>query len=214
MADPALPPNILREIAELRDRVQTLERANQLQASSVRGGAFVVLDDDGVEVARAGRLPNTTDGFTVSSDTVGFDHLHVNGQLGVALPWLTHNWYDSSLSKTVTSGTFAEVWRCVFELTTSPALRFRVPVNLDSSCTLELRVLLNTVQLGSDLVVAPSTVTTLDYRKIHGVGLLAGPVTLQLMARRTSVGGTGLVYMPTPTTVGMGFPSTPPGGWV
>jgi hypothetical protein len=46
------------------------------------------------------------------------------------------------------------------------------------------------------------------------VSLLFGPVTLQLMARRTSVGGTGVVYMPTPTHVGYYFPSYEADGWV
>lgn len=216
--DPALPPNLARTIADLERRLRNVESSNRLQSSSVRGGTFQVLDDDGNEVARTGRLqssPFAVDGFYVNSETGAGWHLYVGDNVGFALPWLDHAWFDPTDAISVTSGTFVETWRCVFELATSYVVKFRVFVDVPAATTAELRVLgPGDVQVGGDKSVVGASVAYHEFDTNAGLTLASGPISFKLQVRRTAGAGTISVYKPSPLAVGaVGFVNDPD-GWV
>lgn len=50
MPDPALPASLAAELAELRRRLDAVERSPRLPNSSIRGGALTILNEDGTDV--------------------------------------------------------------------------------------------------------------------------------------------------------------------
>lgn len=200
MQDSGVPGGMAGRFAELERRLKALEVQQRARSSGVQGGSLRVLDENGVEVARAGRMPEGQDGLSVSSNGP-IPYLRVDDQLGVALPWMVHPFRDPSLSKLVTLGTFAPVWEAYVELITGLQALFRTLVYADVGTTLELRFVIASVVVGG--VKSVSGVTQyVEWRRAHGALLHTGPVAFSLEARRSAGAGNCGVYSPAELAIG------------
>lgn len=210
----ALPPTLAGKFGELEHRIEWLERSNKLLASTITGGSLVVQDDDGVIIARIGRLVSGFDGLRVQTAS-GASMLEADQERGMVTPWLATPWRDTTLSKVVTSGTMGTVWETATELLFSIDLLFRVRVTVDAATTGELQVFhgQTAAVIGSVKSLTASTDAFYEFRFTHSIALNSGPHTFSLQARRASGAGNVTVYTPYPFSYG-GNMTTVAGGWV
>jgi hypothetical protein len=201
--DPALPPNLARDLAEIRRRLKNVESANRLQSSSVRGGAMLVLDDDGNSIVYMGRLIGTNDGLQVDGDGGATGMMHVSSQIGWAQPYLmTSTFVRPTEAETVTSGSFVDAWLAKAEQNLSEHVRFTCAVATDAATTAEVRFTVAGTPIGDTLVLAGSHSAYHEFAAPTGGVLFAGPYWMALQARRT--GGAGNVYVYRPFGLVMG----------
>lgn len=217
MLDPAMPdPTGAAELRDLRRRIEALERANKLLASSIVGGSLIVKDDDAVEIVRLGRLVSGFDGLRVQTAALE-PVLEADQERGTVVPWLMSPWYGSTgWSLITTSATMQTLWETATELLFSYSVLFRVRVKCAAATTGEIQIVhaqTSTVMGGTTKAIPAASDAFYEFRYIHGISMNSGPHTFQLQARRTSGAGNVEVYNPYPFSYGANM--TPvAGGWV
>lgn len=226
MADPALPPNLLDDIAELKRRVRTLETANRLESSSIGGSSTIggsslltVLDSTGGQVARLGTLGGTYgNGLHLTDPATNATVLFASDAGGTVVPYLANPWRRFDEYFPVTSATFAETYQCRLESVSSVMIRFTAWLSADASTTGEVRLVVNAAQLGSTVSIAAASIQRYEFSMAHGIVLQGGPVEIAVQARRLTGAGNVNVYEPSGLTLGSkvahggAFPE-PAGGW-
>ena len=120
MSDPTLPPSLAAEIAELKRRLNNLERSQRLPFSSTRGGAFLFLDDDGNTRKTLGNvnLDGSIGGVTAAygefmrGDGGALIFMTREGERGMVYPEVTlpGRALTPTFDLTITSGTFTSYW--------------------------------------------------------------------------------------------------------
>ena len=119
MADPTLPPSLAAELADLRRRLDSLERSPRLPFSSTRGGAFRFLDDAGAtrmtlgNVALDGSIGGVSAayGLMLRGDQGAIILMTREGEDGLVYPELPVPVRDPSEAQaSTTSGSFVPLW--------------------------------------------------------------------------------------------------------
>ena len=222
----ALPPSLASDIADIRRRLDVLERSNKLLSAAIIGGALRVLDIAEDPVALLGALPTSlydpvaTNGLRVySAGGTGIAPLlSVNQLNGLAFPWLSTEWKTTTDSVVVTSGTFATQWTSTTELVFAKEILFRVRLAVDASTTAEAQVLVTAVDgtgggvMGNVLSLSAATDAVREFRLGHSQTIGGGPLMFSLQVRRVTGAGNVTVYHPHPLHHG-GIGAVT-GGWV
>ena len=237
--DLALSPSLASKLAALENRIAILERTNQLEAATIRGGSLRVLDDTGAPVAllgedadgRRGLVIYDTDGNVVATigtnadGEVGIDVqdpttstplLKAIAGSGLVTPPTPHGWIaDSDPGVTITSGTFAFAWTTTIEVVTGDEVGFRVPFLASVGTTGEAEVTFNGVTVGGTKTISSGASINPSFRETlpGSIPLGSGTIDVALMVRRTSGAGAIVVYSPTELTNGSQLDSFPSGGW-
>jgi hypothetical protein len=199
--DPALPPNLAALLADLTDRVKTLESSNHLLSSSILGGSFSVLDVNGAVVLTLGALIES-DGTPVSGISAampsGTSTLWIDSVAGTVLPMIMAPMVNSTESST-TSATFASFFTSVVLGMTADSATCWIPGRVDAGTVGEVRLHHNYSGGASTSAITLTSTTSVyaifDWR--HGVPLSTN-TTFTVEARRVS--GAGSVYLSLPPT--------------
>lgn len=209
MADPALPASLAAELADLRRRLDAVERSPRLPNSSIRGGALTILDDAGDIVAQVGDFvgpdgaPDT--GLHFPNDRVGMSQEH-----GLFRPRLQVEARTLNVTQNTTSGTFSTLWQFVTRsMASGVEVTFACATDAATSAELRLEVIRSgggTSYSAVKTVPAsnPSTYFTwlLDLRAITNPVTIGQPLFLNVQARRTGGAGTVYVFQPPPMVFG------------
>jgi len=216
MLDPTIPdPSGKAATRDLERRVEALERANQLMASTIKGGSFRVFDENDNEIVRLGAFDEAGyDGFYVK-DAAGTQILGANGVQGFSVPGVTVPCRCNTELVAVTAGTWTTAYTWTIEVVTAIEFRFRVPLTCDVGSTGEVRVYNNTgaAMIGNVKTLASGASEVAQFRATHGLTIGTGPINVLLQAQRTSGAGNVNVYEPSGLWVGANQVPVA-GGWV
>ncbi len=193
MPDPALPPSLAADLADLRRRLSSLESSPKAPFTSINAGALTVLDDSGVIRVIVGQLSTPGKYGVQVIDTSGGTPFKVD-QDGMHTPYLATPFFDPAASKPVTSGSFVEVYRARVELITEVGCYVWVQASGDASTTGEIRIRTGANTTNAVSVFAGAFVLQ-QFRWLHGQTLQSGPVDFSIEARRTSGAGNVNVYL-------------------
>lgn len=215
MPDPRLPPNLADEIADLKRRLDNLERSPSIPFSSARGGAFLYLDENGGPRWVMGNVHVNADGNVGTSEqdvygVMGFGDSSSagfflrEGQRALAYPGQSFTFHDYQAFKAITSGSFVPVWNVQLDQVVGEVIKVVFFVGTDAATTGEVRL--------SDAVSGQTTTayTTpansgkfISYEWLHPAtsGLFDNRVRntrldLRVDARRASGAGNVNVYLP------------------
>lgn len=201
------------ELADIRRRLDNLERSPKTYNAGVVGRFRVIdvpEDPEGTEVARLGRLydglADTGDiGIRVRSPSLDKRLLQASRQYGLTEPHLAYPWRDPAVSKGVTSATFAAIWLCTIDRMEAMQVRIGVRIVVPAATTAEVRCSEAGGASSSTLVkvLAASTDATHVVLWAHVQGLTARDTDITVEVRRASGAGTVLVYEPEPLTFGL-----------
>lgn len=220
------PTSLDADLREIRRRLQTMEGAERAALTSIsddQGRMLVNLTRDGLifydpatgaEILRLDgsglsmydaqgdlrtRIGEIATGYGMQVLDAGgtFERLRVD-EAGFRHPYFAHPWSKADDFVTVTSGTFATVFRSRVDLITSEGLYAWVTAGSDVGTTGEFRLRDGWSGATTAAVAVPdgSTGTEQQFRWLHGEALSAGPITFELQARRTSGAGDVRVYAP------------------
>lgn len=220
--DPTLPPSLAAEIAELKRRLNNLERSPRLPFSSTRGGAFKFIDDaggprfllgNGALNAQLEVVQQNTYGVALYGDDAAKGFVMAQGYRGIAYPRIILPMArlvdDPSglLYHVTTSGTFESIMSTTQELPSHEVVEAFFAVISDSGTVGEVRLL--DVQSGlatNALSVNTSgAIKTAKFQWIHPATVgLDDPrggrdttLALRIQGRRVSGAGSLFVYWTT-----------------
>jgi hypothetical protein len=214
--DPTLPPSIATELADLKRRLDNLERSPSLPVSSTRGGVFVFLDNDGVVRAAEGNVNDAGQpvagaayGFFLYGDTGTLLVAQKTGDKGITFPNQKISFHDP-LNPLVTSGTFVTLWEDYVSQPAHEVVYIEISAFTDVGTTGEIRLIDNLTNTVTSVASYPSgTNKQTNFEWIHpaGVGAFAtrnqGPgavstaaLQLAIQARRTGGAGNFGVHPP------------------
>lgn len=211
MSDPTLPPSLAAELADLRRRLDNLERSQRLPFSSTRGGAFRFLDNNGAtrmtlgNVALDGSIGGATAayGLMLRGDQGAIILMTRAGEDGLAYPELPVPVRDpNEAQSSTTSGTFAQLWEARWDF---PPAAIYVCQGFCSSAvgtTGEMRLRIGATSTSALTIPSgASNIYTFEWLHPAPTGLYDPNPTelnfiMQIEARRTS--GTGNVSIARP----------------
>lgn len=208
--DPAMPPDLAREINDLKARLSKLERLSQLGQSSIDAGALRLLTSDKHVVLAAGNVD--FDG-TVGATTTGYGTFVYDGsdslvfaaksgqrgRIYPAQPLPMH----SATGQQITGSTFASIFETEVLSPDGDVYQIQGAVTTDASCTGEIRLTCGTHHTSVISVPAstsafyrwdwlhPGTTGLFDDRTGREQNLF-----LQLEARRVTGTGTMRLFPP------------------
>ena len=212
MADPTLPPSLAAEIADLRRRLNNLERSQRLPFSSTRGGAFLFFDDSGNRRKAMGNvnLDGSIGGITTAYGEFEYGDggaiaLAVReGDRGIMYPEMEIP-HHTPTSINVTSGSFLTLWESYQHFPAYEVVFVEMAVITDAGTSGEVRLFENgNNQATSVASVGAAFNGTVQFEWLHPAhtGLYdprAQPSTnllLAVQARRTGGAGNVIVFPP------------------
>lgn len=206
MSDPTLPPSLAAEIADLKRRLNNLERSQRLPFSSTRGGAFLFLDDNGQprmtlgNVALDGSVGGVLAayGLMLRGDQGAIVLMTRAGDDGIVYPELpVPIWDPGEPNKDTTSATFVSMWEARWDFPPSDVYRCEGFVASAVGTTGEMRLVIGATAT-SVLAIPAAANNTYSFDWIHPAptGLYdpsstEGSLVVSIQARRT--GGAGAV---------------------
>jgi hypothetical protein len=216
MIDDAVPSGMAGRWAEMERRIANLERAQRIRSSGIQGGALIVADANGVEIARVGQLPSGKDGLRVSGTAPGLNHLLVDED-GFTLPFHAHPWRLATLSpQSVSSTSFTSIWLLNPQLAEGPFLETTVFVSQPGGTTCEMRLYRPALAaaIGSPITLTATT-QTVRWKGPHGVPVRTlALATIALQIRVASGAGPVTIHEPTEGAIGGELGSGDPLGWL
>jgi hypothetical protein len=210
MPDPALPASLAAELADLRRRLDQLERSPRLQSSSISGGTLAIRDDAGALVAQVGDFTGpdgaADTGFYFPDDAVGVSRDH-----GLFRPRLQAEPRRLNQFENVTGGTFSPVWQWVTSVLAS-GVRASFAVWTPAGVTGEVRLKVTYATSSGDLLSYTATKVIpadtgavplyhtylIDFRAITNPVPVGADVFVDVEARRTAGASAMVVYQPYP----------------
>lgn len=215
MPDPALPPSLAAELAELRRRLDALERSPRLPWSSSQGGSLRVIDPTQAlrllagNVTFDGSIGGVTDAYGVFA--YGDDQTLAagvrQGDRGLAYPTRSVPMSDPAAAITVTSAGFVDTWAGAVNAPGSEVATVVVGVATDAGTTGEVQLYDIYSASGTNAAVVGSSANgyaRFEWLHPATTGLYdsragrAQTLRLAVRARRTS--GTGNLYLYPPAT--------------
>lgn len=210
--DPTLSPSLAAELADLKRRLDNLERSPKVPFSSTRGGVFSFLDEDGnlrFALGNETGLDGSINGITTVYGAFGHGDGNAiafalrEGDRGLTYPIFPVPLHDV-VSKVVTSGSFVGLWECNVDFPALEVLNIRGAVQSDVGTTGELRIVDSFSGINTNVLTIPSnTNSAYSFEWIHpaSVGLYddrprLGGLALAVHARRTGGAGNLTVFQP------------------
>jgi hypothetical protein len=147
-SDPQLPASLAAEIADLKRRLDNLERSPKLPNSSTRGGKFAFLDAGGgprwsmgnVELAADGSISEQSAyGVFGYGDEGALAFILKQGARGLAYPHINVPFYKTT-GDAVTSGSFVSLWETTIDHPAHEVLWMELAVITDAGTTGEVRL--------------------------------------------------------------------------
>jgi len=215
MADPTLPPSLAAEIADLKRRLNNLERSQRLPFSSTRGGAFLFLDDGGgprlvlgnASVDDDGLItPQAVYGVVGHGDDATIGLLLKQGVRGLAYPIIPIPMTKAGDLVAVTSGTFVTLFETTVDFPAEEVIVAVHAVVTDAGTTGEVRLRdtsSGTTTSAQSIPAAYSGVATFKWLHPSLAGLndqrfvtesRVAPLAVEVQARRTGGAGNVNVY--------------------
>lgn len=204
--------------AQFAEIIRKLEsRIAALEGAPLVGSNLTMVDDHGDVRVRIGRMTaagggtGTVYGFEGVTQPGnadwpgGFPFLRVSSD-GAEYPYISTAWIDPALFKSVTSGTFADVYQSFNGLIEHKYVSAYIRVATPVGTTGEIRLANVTTSTQSPAVAVPSN--TNGYLLVpawaHGSMLWTGPILFSVQARRLTgsgnvdvyQGGFGLTHLP------------------
>lgn len=215
---------LLRELADLKERVKRLERGNPLAGQLPAGESIEVVDPaDGSALVTLGNLGVVGTGAAFR-DTAGTlvaaigqlaagpgimvgnnptptsaDTFFLTTNEGIIYPWLGFPWYQANYSVPITNASFENAWQTIIPLTTGSQMYVEVVVGTGVGTTGEFRVRhINSGATTSVVSVGAAATVTQVFRWDLGTDMFAGsgPARFEIQARRTGGAGNVNVYGP------------------
>lgn len=157
-----------------------------------------------------GAAPAGVDRLRIRSSTDPTLPVFEVGGEGTLQPWLAYPMVDANLNATVSSGTFASLWKATIDLVSHKALLLTVPFTTAVGTSVELRV-------KAGIATAPlETVTVGSFAFLyweHGTPPGTGPVVVSVEARVSAGASTGHIYTPVVTFRGRAVDATASAIW-
>lgn len=198
MADMTVPRTLADRLADIERRLRAMERAPQLQDSSLTGGSITALNDAGQRVAEYGELVGGGYGFAVNDANTLNSVFVMNDSNGLSAPDRHHGWRDANASVNVTSATFVPVYRTLVLIPASRVVQVVVVTLQGAGTTGELRLSIGGVASTAVKTLPAGVQTDTIFMWAHGqpIGLGAAPQGWVLEARRTAGAGNVTVFEP------------------
>lgn len=217
MTDPIHRPDLGREVAELKRRLDALERSPKLTDARVTGYLRVV-DDTEQERARIGRNAEGTDFELSLMDADGVELFRTDAT-GLSRPQASVPMFRTTdVLATTTSGSWTDLWELRFQSLWSEGLGVGMAITVSVGTTAEVRIGISNVPLWSNaLALSASANLTAEVLWLHSRDLgQVSPLTsslLKVQGRVTSGAGAVNVQAPTvaPTCAADG--ATAGGAW-
>lgn len=216
MADPTLPPSLAADLADLKRRLNNLERSQRLPFSSTKGGVFLFLDNDGNvrraegNVSDAGQPdPAAAYGFFLFGDQGGLLVAQKTGDKGLTYPNQKLALHDPT-GRAVTSGSFITLWEDYVSQPVHEVISVEVAVTMPGGTTGELRLFDNLTNTATSAAAVDSNTAFVNFEWLHpsGVGAFAtrnpspdgnrfqANLQVAFQARRTAGAGVVTVFAP------------------
>jgi hypothetical protein len=198
MTSPQTPGGeFLANLKALERRVADLERGERALATSMRGGAFQILDDDGNPRVVLGEIANDEYGIEVH-DGAGNSMLAVDAA-GMRTPYLPIHIHDADQGEAYNGASFSPIrWWIRAEAISHGGVFFAIAGYTEAGVTGEARIHNLTADTYSAAQVYNATdgFTIREWRWLHGSPIGAGPVHFRVEARRTAGAGDFFMYDP------------------
>ena len=212
MPDPALPPSLAAEIADMKRRLAALERSPRLQSSDVMGGRLRVVDPDtgrpqaviGDVSGAVGTGPHWQDGdlgLVIQDPHTGGDIVAMTRDRGLVRPLLVHGWRTPNAQSSHSGTSWAAQWEGIVD---ASALAVRVVVAVGSSAGTTGQVRLSAPWTNASAVTTPRTVSggpeyhVFDW-DLGAWGATLGGNAVQILVETRVTSGSGSItcWMPT-----------------
>ncbi|MFN0028414.1 MAG: hypothetical protein ACKV2O_14730 [Acidimicrobiales bacterium] len=186
---------------EVERRLRALERAPQLQNSSLTGGKVTALNDAGQRVAEFGKLAGGGYGIAVNDSGSLVTLIGVQDDTGWIAPGLVYPWRKITDGVVVTSPTFVTTYRTNILDLGGNTIVTAVSCFCPAATTGELRLSLPGFGSTANKVLAAGVTTVTQFRWLHGIALGAFSPELNVEVRRTAGAGNIDVFEPDPIAV-------------
>jgi hypothetical protein len=216
--NPAADAYLVNYLKRLDARLAALETQPALNNSAITNGQLTVFDGSndalvitglqpkygtygtyyydtsGNLLVAIGQLPDGTYGTQVQN-SAGVLFFKMSTATGLTAPEMVGVTVDSTTPKVVTSGTFVNTWRVVLGQIVSPGVEVVMPLTTDVGTTAEVRLSVGGFTTSAFALTSGWSAQNF-IRWLHGVALTAGPLQIDLQARRTGGAGNVNVYAP------------------
>jgi hypothetical protein len=199
------PQSLATELAELRDRIDALERADRLTNASIRGGSLVALNTAFNRIGEFGSLVGGGHGIAINNAGTLNSLFIVQDATGWAIPGVPQPWRKTTDSALINAAAFTSAYRTNIADLVGDVITTAVVTTQPAGVTGELR--LNLVGVGTTAVkTLPAGANTVTiFRWLHGGTLSGVAAQLDLEVRRTAGAADITVFEPDPILVRSGL---------